>query len=134
MRLFPLSAVLAVLLAACTSSETDALIAAPAVGDVYAAQLSAFSEFPFHDADAQPIDPAYGLMQVVEADVAGVVVITENAASADPRQARRALRADLAEIAFDDSERIRIAGPALRQAHVDGRIAAARRPDPAPLP
>lgn len=135
MRMFrPMSAVLCLLLAACASPDTDALLAAPAVGDVYAAQLDAFSEFPFHDADAQPIEPAYGLLQVVVADVDGVVVITQNAASGDPRQARRNLRGDPAEIAFDDSERIRLSGPALRQAHADGRITAAHRPVPAPTP
>ena len=135
MRLFrPMSAVLLLLLAACSSADTETLLAAPAAGDVYAAELSAFSAFPFHDADAQPIAPAYGLLQVVAADDDGVVVITQNTASGDPRQARRDLRGDLTDIAFDDSERIRMSGPALRQAHADGRITAAHRPDPAPTP
>ena len=139
MRLFrrascALVLLLAVALAACGASakKTAALIEAPAVGDLYAAQLSAFSEHVFRDMEAQPIDPAYGLLKVIAADAEGVVVVTENAASPSRDRARADLDSNMAGIAFETSERIRISRAHLRQAHADGLIYAAHRPQPAP--
>lgn len=125
-----LTLLLALSLAACKpGAEQDAaLIGSPEAGDLYAAQLSAFSEFEFSDGDEQPIDPAYGLMKVVEVDGGAVVVVTENAALGSPEQSRRDLRGDMADIGFDDSERIRIESADLRQAHTSGLIYAVRRP------
>ncbi|MCD9006270.1 hypothetical protein LDO31_08485 [Luteimonas sp. XNQY3] len=118
-----------VLLAACQRGDADkALLEAPAVGDLYAAQLSAFSDYEFTDEDEKPIDPAYGLMQVVAADTAGVVVITENAASADKSVSRSDIKSDLSTIEFDESEQIRISRPDLIQAHADGLIYMVKRP------
>ncbi|VXB37132.1 conserved exported hypothetical protein [Luteimonas sp. 9C] len=125
--LFVVSGVL--LLAACQRGDADkALLESPAVGDLYAAQLSEFSDYPFTDEDQKPIDPAYGLLKVVSADTAGVVVITENAASAEKSVARRDLRGDLSTIVFDESEQIQIAKTDLIQAHADGLIYVVKRP------
>lgn len=125
--LFVLSGVM--LLAACQRGEADnALLEAPAVGDLYAAELSAFSDYPFTDENQKPIDPAYGLMKVVSADAAGVVVITENAALADKSVSRSDIKSDLSTIEFDESEQIQIAKADLIQAHADGLIYVVKRP------
>lgn len=117
------------LLAACQRGDADqALLDAPAVGDVYAAQLSEFSDYEFTDEDEVPIDPAYGLMKVVSADATGVVVITENAASAEKSVSRSDIRGDLADIEFDESEQIAIGKADLAKAHADGLIFAMKRP------
>lgn len=125
-----LTAALLFQLAACTASPgTDALLAAPAVGDFYVAQLDAFSAFPFHDEHGQPIVPAFGLMRVVAADGTGIVVITEESAVSAPRHARSRLRGDLDAIVFDEAEQIELPMAALQPHHADGTILAARRPE-----
>ncbi|MDR6992219.1 hypothetical protein [Luteimonas sp. 3794] len=125
--LFFLSGVM--LLAACQGGDADkALLEAPAVGDIYAAQLSEFSDYEFTDENEKPIDPAYGLMKVVSTDAAGVVVITENAAAADKSVARSDIRGDLSGTEFDESEQIQIAKADLIQAHADGLIYVVKRP------
>lgn len=130
-RLLPALFVLsgALLLSACQRGDADrALLDAPAVGDLYAAQLSAFSEYEFNDDSRVPIDPAHGLLKVVAADADGVVVITENTASSEKATARSDLRGDVSAIEFDDSERIEIAKADLHKAYEDGLIYAVRRP------
>lgn len=130
-RLLPMLLVLSgvLLLAACQRGDADqALLDAPAVGDVYAAQLSEFSDYEFTDEDDRPIDPAFGLMKVVATDAAGVVVITENAASAEKSIPRSDIRGDLADIEFDESEQIEIAKADLVKAHADGLIFELKRP------
>ncbi|MDR7193692.1 hypothetical protein [Luteimonas terrae] len=125
--LFVLSGVM--LLAACQGGDADkALLETPAVGDLYAAELSAFSDYEFTDENEKPIDPAYGLMKVVSADAAGVVVITENAAAADKSVSRSDIKGDLSTIEFDESEQIQIAKADLIQAHADGLIYVVKRP------
>ncbi|MFL6586973.1 MAG: hypothetical protein ACJ8GV_08840 [Luteimonas sp.] len=117
------------LLAACQRGDADkALLEAPAVGDLYAAELSAFSDYPFTDEDQKPIDPAYGLMKVVSADTSGVVVITENAASAEKSVSRSDIKGDLSTIGFDESEQIQIGKADLIKAHADGLIYVVKRP------
>jgi len=126
--LFVLSGVM--LLAACQRGEADnALIAAPAVGDLYAAELSAFSDYEFTDDDNTPIDPAYGLLKVISASAAGVVVITENSAASEKSVARTDIRGDLSTIEFDESEQIEIAQADLVKAHADGLIYVVKRPE-----
>ena len=125
--LFVLSGVM--LLAACQRGDADkALLEAPAVGDIYAAQLSAFSDYEFTDDAQKPIDPAYGLMKVVSADTAGVVVITENAASAEKSVSQSDIKGDLSTIEFDESEQIQIGKADLIKAHADGLIYVVKRP------
>ncbi len=124
-----LALALALLPAACQRETADrALLAAPAVGDRYAARLDAFSEFPFHDADRRPLDPAYGLLAVVAVDAGRVVLLTGETASPDAATARRALRGDAPPGGFDEAERI-VRSPAdLIAAYEAGLIQAVRRP------
>ena len=120
----------AMLLGACQKGEAEkTLVDAPAVGDVYAAELSAFSDYEFTDDDNKVIDPAYGLLKVVSVDASGVVVITENAAAADKSVSRTDIRGDLSTIEFDESEQIQIAKADLVKAHADGLIYAVKRPE-----
>lgn len=117
-------------LAACTGAKDAELaqIAAPAAGDVYAAELSAFSGYGFTDDAGETIEPAYGLLKVIAVDGRDVVVVTGNSAVRDPSTSRQALRGDLAEVAFDDSEEIPLSGAQLREAYDAGKIYAVRRP------
>ncbi|WP_123832948.1 MULTISPECIES: hypothetical protein [Luteimonas] len=118
-----------VLLGACQHADADmALLESPAVGDIYAAQLSGFSRHPFTDDARKPIDPAYGLMQVVSTDPDGVVVVTQNTASAEKSLSHDDIRGDLADIEFDEGEQIAIGGAELVRAHADGLIFAVKRP------
>lgn len=109
--------------AAAADDPELALIAAPKVDDLYAAELSAFSTASFEDREGK----LYGLLKVVEADGAKVVVITENAASEEPKVASQDILGDLSNIEFDEEERIDIVLPELRKAWDDGRIYEVRR-------
>ncbi len=117
----------AALLAGCTGKADLEKIESPAVGDLYAAELSAFSDYGFSDDDGNGIEPAYGLLQVIAVNDAQVVVITENAGSQDRTVARTDLKGDLVGIAFDDSEKIAISRPDLRKAWDDKLIFGVRR-------
>lgn len=125
--LLALSAVM--LLGACQRTDADmALLESPAVGDVYAAQLSGFSRYAFTDDEGKPTDPAYGLMQVVSADPDGVVIVTQNAASAGKSLSHNDIRGDLADIEFDEGEQIAIGRAELARARGDGLIFTVKRP------
>lgn len=108
------------------AAEVDpdqALINAPKPGDLYAAELSAFSTADFEGHDGK----LYGLMKVVGADANKVVVITENAASEEPKVASQDILGDLSNIEFDEEEKIDIVLPELKKAWDDGRIYEVRR-------
>ena len=126
-RLLAVMALLLVL-AACTPgsgsrSEADAaLIRAPAVGDVYAADLTYFSEASFED---QP--RVYGLLKVIAVDAGKITVITESAASDSEAAARKDLLGSLEDIDFDATERIEIVDAQLEKAYESGKIFAVRR-------
>lgn len=100
-----------------------ALISAPRVGDVYAAELSAFSTADFEEVEGK----LYGLMKVVDVNAERVVVVTENAAAESPKVSRQDILGDMSDIEFDEEERIDIVLPQLRQAWDDGRIYEVRR-------
>lgn len=119
----------AVALTACTGAKDTELaqIAAPAAGDVYAAELSRFSSYGFTDERGETIEPAYGLLKVTAVDGRDVVVITGNSAVREPSTSRQALRGDLDAIVFDDSEEIPLTNAELRAAYDAGRIYAVRR-------
>jgi hypothetical protein len=117
-----------VVLAACADSASDdakerALIDAPAVGDLYAAELTYFSE-----ADFEGQARVYGLMKVVDVDEGSVTVITENAASADEAVPIEEMDGPLEHIEFDPNEQIDIPHTRLLEAHGAGKILAVRRP------
>ncbi len=99
-----------------------ALIDVPAVGDLYAAELTRFSTADFEDADT-----VYGLMKVVAVEPGKVTVITEDAGSEDKAVPRQELLGDLSHIAFDESERIDIVHSELARAYEAGEIFAVRR-------
>lgn len=98
------------------------LIDAPMVGDHYAAELTYFS-----DADFEARERVFGLMKVMAVDGDDVTLVTENAGSTDRDVAIADLQGDLAEIDFDDSERILIGKDDLLAAHAAGKIFAVRR-------
>ncbi|WP_101927244.1 hypothetical protein [Luteimonas rhizosphaerae] len=129
-RLLPVLALFATLaVAGCKAGPEDrTLLEAPVVGDLYAAQLSEFSDYGFTDESGKDLAPAYGLMRVTAVDEANVVVITENAASGEQAVSRQDIAGDMANIEFDDSEQIEIARTDLVQAWDDKLIYAVKRP------
>ncbi len=132
-RLIPVLALFATLVVAgCNQAPDDrTLLEAPAVGDVYAAQLSEFSDYGFTDESGKDLAPAYGLMKITSVDDANVVVITENAASGEQAVSKQDIDGDQTDIAFDDSEQIAIARADLLKAWDDKLIYAVKRPAPA---
>lgn len=102
--------------------DTRALIEDPRAGDIYAAELTYFSEADF---ESQP--RVYGLLKVVESIDGNVTVITEDAGSGQASVALGDIAGDLSGIGFDDSERIVISHPDLVKAFEDGKIMSARR-------
>lgn len=99
-----------------------ALIDVPAVGDLYAAELTRFSTADFEGAET-----VYGLMKVVAVEPGKVTVITEDAGSEDKAVPRQDLLGDLADIGFDETERIDIVHSELARAYEAGEIFAVRR-------
>jgi len=106
-----------------TSGESDlALIAGPAAGDIYAAELTYFSEASFED-EAM----VFGLMKVLAVDETKVTFVTENAASASDAVPREEILGDMLHIEFDEREQIEISRGQLLEAHAAGKIFAMRR-------
>lgn len=99
-----------------------ALIDVPAVGDLYAAELTRFSTADFEGADT-----VYGLMKVVAVEPDKVTVVTEDAGSDDKAVPRQDLLGDLSDIGFDEGERIDIVHSELAKAYEAGEIFAVRR-------
>ena len=110
-----------------TQSDTaglDPVLANPKVGDLYAAKVSAFSKEGFEEHGV-----VYGLMKVVEVQPNHIIVITEDAGWETPKMAKQDLNGDLANINWDESERIQIKRDELPQMVADGRIVETRRLD-----
>ena len=103
-----------------------ALIQAPAVGDIYAAELTDFTAADF-TRDGEDTAKGYGLLKVVEVKPGKVVVITENAASEDPAVSKQDIKGDLSDITFDKSERIDVVQSRLEKAYASGTIYEVRR-------
>ncbi len=99
-----------------------ALIDVPAVGDLYAAELTRFSTADFEGAET-----VYGLRKVVAVEPGKVTVITEDAGSEDKAVPRQEILGDLSHIGFDESERIDIVHSELARAYEAGEIFAVRR-------
>lgn len=112
----------------------DPILANPQVGDLYAGELTAFSAQNF--GAARPADAsgnggngekAYGLLRVVEVSPDRVTVITETSAWENSRGAVNDLRGDLANITWDEDERIPINRSELAQLVAEGKIIETRR-------
>lgn len=103
-------------------AKTRAVIADPQVGDIYAAELTYFSEADFEN---QP--KIYGLLKVVESDAVYATVVTEDAGSDEAAVALQDIAGDLSGIGFDGDERIVISHADLMKAFESGKIMAAKR-------
>lgn len=121
---------------AAAAPALDPILASPQVGDLYAAELSAFSAASFSDGDAEgaELSKAYGMLKVVAVDDTTVTVITENGAWAESAGAVEELGGDLSGISWDDSERIPIVRAQLAQMVTDGKILRTRRMEAAAAP
>ncbi|MDR1075123.1 MAG: hypothetical protein LBL59_02125 [Xanthomonadaceae bacterium] len=108
---------------------TRALLANPRVGDLYAAELTAFSGVNFNAGDEgqEQMNAAYGLLKVIKVDHDTVTVITEMSAWPNPQGARNDLRGDLQDITWDQDEEIPLYRAELPSFHNDGKIVEARR-------
>ena len=103
-----------------------ALIQAPVVGDIYAAELTEFTTAEFTK-DGEDTGRGYGLLKVVEVQPDKVVVITENAASEDPALSKQDIKGDLSNITFDELEKIDVVRSQLEKAYAAGTIYEVRR-------
>ena len=114
------------------SSTRDAVLGNPQVGDVYAAELTAFSRYTF-GSGAKPMN--YGLLKVVRIQRDRVTVITASTGHPNRRGATNALYDDVDRMRWDNGERIAIQRADFPQLVASGRIFDAIRPDaerPAP--
>lgn len=112
------------------ASDLDPILANPQVGDLYAAELTAFSAQNFGSAgpnESGDSEKAYGLLRVVEVSPERVTVITETSAWPNSRGAVNDLRGDLANITWDEQERIPINRAELARMVADGKIVETRR-------
>ncbi len=135
-RLFVLSCVVVLSAASLTACKPGtvggkvdpnlALIQAPAVGDIYAAELTEFTTADFIQ-DGEDAAKGFGLLKVVEVQPDKVVVITENAASEDPAVSKQDIKGDLSDITFDESEKIDVVRSQLEKAYASGTIYEVRR-------
>jgi hypothetical protein len=98
------------------------LLESPRAGDLYAAELTYFSEASFEE---RPV--VYGLMKVLAVEGEEITLITENAGSDSADVPTREIRGDLAGIEFDESERIIISLQDLQNAQSLGKVFAVRR-------
>ncbi|MDR0181765.1 hypothetical protein [Lysobacter arvi] len=106
--------------AGCTGKQDAALLAAPQVGDLYAAELSHFAEF-------DQAGKAYGLMKVVKVDGDAVTVITDSSAWEAPSGANNDLHGDLSAIKWDTEDELRIARSELSSLYGQDKIFGVRR-------
>ncbi len=113
------------LVAGCSSKHDGDLLAAPKVGDLYASELSHFTEFENNER-------AYGLMKVVGVTDDAITVATDSTAWPAPSGANNDLRGDLSGVKWDMKGTIRIARPELPELYRQDRIFGLRRPSPAP--
>ncbi|WP_447785502.1 hypothetical protein [Stenotrophomonas bentonitica] len=97
----------------------------PKVGDLYAAVLSEFAEFQ------QPGEKAYGLLKVIKVEPDTVTVVTDSSAWDDEMSAKRELRGDLKEVAWDMDDEIVVARSELAEMHRKEIIFAVRHGDSA---
>jgi hypothetical protein len=110
---------------AAATAALDPVLANPQVGDLYSGELTHFSENDFGSGGGS----AYGMMRVVAVNATTVTVVTENAGYGDQAQATTELNSgSMANITWDESERIDIARADIGRLQSEGKIAAFRRP------
>lgn len=115
--------------AATSAAALDPILQNPQVGDLYAAELSEFSQFDFGAQSGRPaMDKAYGLLRVVKVEPDKVIVITQNQASANERGARNALNGELENVGWDENERIPVRRDRFAQLVEQEKILEVRRP------
>ena len=85
----------------------DPYLAAPVIGDLWAAKLDEFSDYGFGQ-DGDGVGAAYGLLKVIEVDDSSVTVITETGAWPNAAGTLGELQGDLAAISWDETETIAI--------------------------
>lgn len=113
-----------------TTASADALdpnLANPAVGDLWAAQLSHFSSASFSQPGGEAQSQSWGLLKVVAVDPTNITVITEQGAWPQKEGAIRDLGGTLADISWDESERITVVRAQLPQLVADEKILQTRR-------
>jgi len=107
------------------ADELDAIFANPQWGDVYAAELTYFSADDFSlDGDA-----AFGLMRIVAVHPDRITLNTETSAWPNARGAINDMRGDMADIEWDEEEKIEIYRNELPQLVASKKIVDARRMD-----
>lgn len=109
-----------------SASADDPVLAEPAVGDLWSAELSEFSDQTFGDGTEEYND-AYGLMKVTAVSDNQVVVITEMGAWPQSASSIAELNGDLAQITWDESEEITVNRADIPGLVEKGYILASRR-------
>ncbi|MBD9370029.1 hypothetical protein [Xanthomonas sp. XNM01] len=112
--------------AAAAATSLDPQLANPQVGDLWAAELTHFSGGEFGEG-RQTREDAFGLMKVVEVQPDQIVLITEEGAWPKKQGAINDLRGDLAEVSWDEEEKITLKNTELAGLVADGRILETRR-------
>ena len=112
-----------------TAAEAlNPILANPQVGDVYAAELTAFSGASFNTS-GESTAKAYGLLRVVAVADDKVTVITETGAWPTPSPGpANDMNGDFHDISWDESERIPIMRGSFQQLLDDDKIIDVRRP------
>ena len=113
------------------TADADALnpiLANPQVGDIYAAELTAFSAASFNTSGDNTAK-AYGLLRVVDVADDKVTVITETGAWPAPSPGPvNDMNGNFSDITWDESERIPIMRASFQQLLDDDKIIDVRRP------
>ena len=114
--------------AGASTAAMDPVLANPQVGDLWAAELSAFSAVQFNEGNSgQAQAKSYGLMKVVDVADDRVTVITETAAWPNSRGAVNDLEGTQADITWDEEERIPVIRANFAQLLADEKILQVRR-------
>jgi hypothetical protein len=113
---------------ASAASDLDPVLANPAVGDLWAADLTAFSGAEFKR-DGVAVEHAYGLLKVIAVTDDTVTVITETGFWPREQGSINDLRGDQSDITWDESEEIPVRRADFAQLLEDEKIVEVRRPE-----
>ena len=114
--------------AAAATSDLDPILASPQVGDLWAADLTAFSGAEFKR-DGVAVEHAYGLLKVIAVTDDQVTVITETGFWPREQGSINDLRGDQSDITWDESEEIPVRRADFAQLLEDDKIVEVRRPE-----